>query len=131
MNACAALERWQRGVDSPVAVSQYAVAPRASTRAGSAFVLPAQRPPSPEIAESPTVTTAGVPTPGPSAAAGALMPSAHPVATTRNVSAARIGIPPEDTEERQRAYAALQRTATFIRATGRRGRANMCSHDLG
>src|SRR3954467_12714545 len=71
MKACAAFERWQPAIDSPVGVSQYAVGPSASTRAESPFVLPAQRPASPEIAESPSVTTVGVPTPGPSAAAGA------------------------------------------------------------
>ena len=38
-------------------------------------MFPAQRPPSPEIAESPSVTTVGVPTPGPSAAAGGASPS--------------------------------------------------------
>src|SRR5688572_17847467 len=69
MCACAALERWQPGMDSPVGVSQYALEPRASTRQDSLFVLPAQRPASPEIAESPSVTTVGVPTPGPSAPA--------------------------------------------------------------
>ena len=65
MKACAALERWQPAIDSPLAVSQYAVGPSASARAGSPFVLPAQRPASPEIAESPSVTTAGVPMQGP------------------------------------------------------------------
>ena len=65
MKACAALERWQPAIDSPVAVSQYAVGPSASTRDAASFVLPAQRPASPEIAESPSVTTVGVPTPGP------------------------------------------------------------------
>jgi hypothetical protein len=64
--------RWQPGIASPVEVSQYAVEPSASTSLELWFVLPAQRPASPEIAESPTLTTVGVPTPGPSpnAAAG-------------------------------------------------------------
>src|SRR5688572_21901213 len=70
MCAWAALERWQPGIDSPVGVSQYAVEPSASTRHAAMFVFPAQRPASPDIAESPSVTTVGVPTPGPSAAAG-------------------------------------------------------------
>src|SRR5215207_3564508 len=73
MCACAALERWQPAIDSPVAVSQYAVEPSASTRHADMLVLPAQRPASPEMAESPSVTTVGVPTPGPSAAAGPAM----------------------------------------------------------
>src|SRR5919112_1862101 len=99
MNACAALERWQPAIDSPVEVSQYAVGPSASTRAGSPFVLPAQRPASPEIAESPSVTTAGVPVPGPSAAAGAATArhsrtpamDTRPSARMRNLP--RIGAP--------------------------------------
>src|SRR6185503_10668114 len=70
MCACAALERWQPGIASPFGASQYAVEPSASTRHAAMFVLPAQRPASPDIAESPSVTTVGVPTPGPSAAAG-------------------------------------------------------------
>src|ERR671917_2976508 len=69
MCASAALERWQPGIDSRPETSWYAVEPRASTRDEDWFVLPAQRPASPEIAESPSVTTAGAPTPGPSAAA--------------------------------------------------------------
>src|SRR5918994_6960357 len=72
MSACAALERWQPGIDSPVGVSQYALEPSASTRQAAMFVLPAQRPASPEIAESPSVTTVGVPTPG-AATAGPAM----------------------------------------------------------
>src|SRR5829696_2670422 len=73
MCACAALERWQPAIDSPVDVSQYAVEPSASTRHADMLVLPAQRPASPEMAESPSVTTVGVPTPGPSATAGPAM----------------------------------------------------------
>src|SRR5215207_7055836 len=73
MCACAALERWQPAIDSPVDVSQYAVEPSASTRHAAMFVLPAQRPASPEMAESPSVTTVGVPTPGASATAGPAM----------------------------------------------------------
>src|SRR5215212_4585150 len=69
MCTSAALERWQPGIASPLAVCQYAVEPSASTLEGEPFVLPAQRPASPEIAESPSATTAGVPTPGPSARA--------------------------------------------------------------
>src|SRR5262245_3490535 len=65
----AAFERWQPGIASPLDVSQYAVGPSASTRDELLFVLPAQRPASPEIAESPTATTADVPAPGPSARA--------------------------------------------------------------
>src|SRR5215204_2551544 len=71
--AWAAAERWQPVIDSPVGVSQYAVEPSASTRHAAMFVLPAQRPASPEMAESPSVTTVGVPTPGPSATAGPAM----------------------------------------------------------
>src|SRR3954465_11197075 len=84
MKACAAFERSQPGIDSPVGVSQYAVGPSASTRAGPAFVLPAQRPASPEIAESPSVTTTGVPTPGPSADAGAAAPRTTDTAKNTN-----------------------------------------------
>src|SRR3954447_8498493 len=91
MKACAAFERWQPAIDSRVGVSQYAVGPSASTRAGPAFVLPAQRPASPEIAESPSVTTTGVPTPGPSADAGAAAP--RTTATTTNTNR-RIMHPP-------------------------------------
>ena len=48
------------------------------------LVLPAQRPPSPEMAESPSVTTVGVPTPGPSAAvAGEARPSRIAAAASR------------------------------------------------
>src|SRR5436190_11580017 len=94
MNACAAFERWQPAIDSPVEVSQYADEPSASVRHDSLFVLPAQRPPSPEIAESPSVTTAGVPTPGPSAAAGAASPSPNAIAMTRNPHPCRIAPSP-------------------------------------
>ena len=70
MYACADFERWQPRIVSPLAASQYAREPSASTRDDDSFVLPAQRPASPEIAESPSVTTLGVPEPGPSARAG-------------------------------------------------------------
>src|SRR5215217_2961513 len=93
MCACAALERWQPAIDSPVGVSQYAVEPSASTRHADMLVLPAQRPASPEMAESPSVTTAGVPTPGPSATAGGASPSATPHRTTNNRTDARIPLP--------------------------------------
>src|SRR4051794_9011229 len=63
----AACERWQPRIASPVGVSQYAREPSASTFELESFVLPAQRPASPEIAESPSATIAGVPEPGPSA----------------------------------------------------------------
>src|SRR5687767_351998 len=65
-------ERWHPGIASAVrvALSQYAFAPPASTRFEPLLVLPAQRPASPEMAESPRLTTHGVPAPGPSAAAG-------------------------------------------------------------
>src|SRR4051794_10726540 len=59
MWASAAFERWQPEMASPLDVSQYAVEPSASTRDESLLVLPAQRPASPEIAESPSVTTVG------------------------------------------------------------------------
>src|SRR3954447_1726931 len=85
MNACAAFERWHPSIDSPAGVSQYAVGPSASTRAVSPFVLPAQRPASPEIAESPTDTIVGAPTPGPSARAA---PTAGPSAAATTASAA-------------------------------------------
>src|ERR687897_728754 len=94
MNACAAFERWQPGIDSLVGVSQYAVAPGASTRQDSLFVLPAQRPASPEIAESPSVTTAGAPTPGPSAATGAARASVAMVRMRQTRPIARIEHPP-------------------------------------
>src|SRR5215207_2959251 len=69
MRISAAFERWQPGIASPVEVSQYAVEPSASTSDGLLFVFPAQRPASPEMAESPTLTTVAMPTPGPSASA--------------------------------------------------------------
>src|SRR5262245_7270312 len=79
----AAFERWQPGIASPLDVSQYAVGPSASTRDELLFVLPAQRPASPEIAESPTATTAGAPTPGPSAKAGAAPTAERATAASR------------------------------------------------
>src|SRR4051812_50206392 len=65
-------ERWHPGIVSAVfaALSLYAVEPSASMFDELLLVLPAQRPASPEIAESPTLTTHGDPAPGPSAAAG-------------------------------------------------------------
>jgi hypothetical protein len=64
----AAVLRWQRLMvsDTPP-LSLYAAAPPASTLAELLLLLPAQRPPSPEMYESPTLTTHGLPTPGPSA----------------------------------------------------------------
>src|SRR3712207_9364736 len=64
MWACADFERWQPRIASPEPASAYAEEPSASTREDEPFVLPAQRPASPEMAESPSVTTAGSPTPG-------------------------------------------------------------------
>src|SRR3954452_22252445 len=90
MYTSAALERWQPRIASPLAVSQYAVEPSASTRDDELLVLPAQRPASPEIAESPSATTAGVPTPGPSALAGAQMQNSRTVVTPRTRRMARI-----------------------------------------
>ena len=77
-------ERWHPWIASavPDVLSKYAVEPSASTLLGEPFVLPAQRPASPEIAESPTLTTAGVPTPGPSASAGTAGTHASPAAAT-------------------------------------------------
>src|SRR5688572_13028291 len=71
-------------MDSPVGVSQYALEPSASTLVYESFVLPAQRPASPEIAESPSVTTVGVPTPGPSAEAFGT--NAIPATTSENAT---------------------------------------------
>src|SRR5688572_26504503 len=50
-------ERWHPGVASAPPASLYAPAPSASVFDADWFVLPAQRPASPEIAESPTETT--------------------------------------------------------------------------
>ncbi len=55
----AALDLWQPGIDSAPGTSWYAVGPSASVFEDAWFVLPAQRPASPEIAESPTATTDG------------------------------------------------------------------------
>src|SRR4051794_29241843 len=54
-------ERWHPGIASAVLepLSSYVVGPVASVRELAPFVLPAQRPASPEIAESPRETTAG------------------------------------------------------------------------
>src|SRR5688572_14984734 len=52
-------ERWQPGVDSAPGMSWYADEPSASVFDGAPFVLPAQRPASPEMAESPSATTDG------------------------------------------------------------------------
>src|SRR5215218_7040831 len=59
MCTSADLDRWQPGIASPVppALSKYAAGPSASVREGEPFVLPAQRPASPDIAESPSATT--------------------------------------------------------------------------
>src|SRR4051794_13009111 len=59
MCTSADLERWQPGVDSAPGTSLYAVGPSASVLAEDWFVLPAQRPASPEIALSPSATTSG------------------------------------------------------------------------
>src|SRR4051794_23065780 len=50
-------ERWQPGVDSAPGMSLYADEPSASVREDAPLVLPAQRPASPEMAESPSATT--------------------------------------------------------------------------
>ena len=82
-------------------MSQYAVEPSASARVEESFEAPAQRPASPEIAESPTVTTVGVPTPGPSAAAaGATTPSTTMAATTA-LNPARISYDLPRSDSRQ------------------------------
>src|SRR3954466_6197663 len=52
-------ERWQPGMDSAPGMSLYAVGPSASVFDDDWFVLPAQRPASPEIALSPSATTVG------------------------------------------------------------------------
>ena len=57
-------------------------------------MLPAQRPASPEIAESPSVTTVGVPTPGPSASAGGASPSTTPQTTSIARTADRMTFSP-------------------------------------
>src|SRR4051794_37986607 len=88
MRTSAALERWQPRIASPLAVSQYAVGPSASTFALESFVLPAQRPASPETAESPSATIAGAPDPGPSAHA-VLPHQQHPTAKTHATRARR------------------------------------------
>src|ERR1051325_4474942 len=88
MCPAAALERWQPRIASPFAASQYAVGPSASTLPLESLVLPAQRPASPEIAESPSATIAGAPTPGPSAhAVPPVQP--QPPATTKATRARR------------------------------------------
>src|ERR1700675_4844738 len=67
------------------------------------LVLPAQRPASPEIAESPTLTIHGAPTPGPSACAGAAPVATvaptnpnniAPTASLRPINAPRSATPP-------------------------------------
>src|SRR4051794_14973180 len=75
---------------SPPDVPQYAVEPGASTRELEPLVLPAQRPASPEIAESPSAAIDGVPTPGPSALAVPVPPRsaiAHASIATRRATA--------------------------------------------
>src|SRR3954452_10748941 len=57
MNTSADFERWQPGVDSAPGMSLYADGPSASVFDDAPLVLPAQRPASPEIAESPSATT--------------------------------------------------------------------------
>src|SRR5215213_6547756 len=94
MCACADFERWQPLIASPLGVSQYAVEPSASTREEDWFVLPAQRPASPEIAESPSVTTVGVPVPGPSAHAAGASASTSPTATISTRTSDLIRTPP-------------------------------------
>src|SRR5690349_631508 len=89
MCACAVFDRWHPTIDSPLGVSQYAVEPSASTLEDELLVLPAQRPASPEIAESPIVTTVGVPTPGPSAFATA-GPATALSAVTASTASVRI-----------------------------------------
>src|SRR5450631_1862042 len=66
------LLRWQRAICSPVfaALSKYAALPRASAYELERLELPAHLPASPEMYESPRLATHGVPSPGPSAAAG-------------------------------------------------------------
>src|SRR5512132_105351 len=91
--ACADFERWQPSIASPVGVSQYAVDPSASTREDDWLVLPAQRPASPEMAESPSVTTVGVPTPGPAADAPGASASTSPTATSSTRTSGRIQNP--------------------------------------
>src|SRR6478752_7782051 len=55
------------------------------------LVLPAQRPASPEIAESPTLTTHGDPTPGPSAcAAGAPIATVPPTSEKSSAPTASL-----------------------------------------
>src|ERR1044072_3386571 len=88
MCTSAALERWQPRIASPLDVSQYALEPSASTFALESLVLPAQRPASPEIAESPSATIAGAPTPGPSAHAVPPVQQ-QPTATTQATRARR------------------------------------------
>src|SRR5437879_5216387 len=72
------------------ALSLYAVDPSASIDDELPFVFPAHRPASPEMAESPTLTTHGAPTPGPSATAGvAATATSPPPPTNTTASAAR------------------------------------------
>src|SRR5687768_56569 len=52
----------------------------------SLLVLPAHRPASPEMAESPTLTTHGAPTPGPSARAGLTAPNVVSPAAARTLA---------------------------------------------
>src|SRR3954453_22131387 len=54
------------------------------------FVLPAQRPASPEMAESPRLTTHGAPTPGPSAAAGDAPLTITPMVAAKTATATAI-----------------------------------------
>src|SRR5687767_7077740 len=52
----AAVDLWQRAIASPPGASWYAPGPPASVIVGERFVLPAQRPPSPAMYESPRLT---------------------------------------------------------------------------
>ena len=93
----AAFERWQPGIDSRPATSWYADEPSASTRDGLLFVFPAQRPASPEIAESPRATTAsGTPVGGAACAVAAIdrTVSAQSAAARTFMEPSLVGLPP-------------------------------------
>src|SRR3954470_22728439 len=80
MCTSADLGRWNQGIASPVpfALLKYAVGPSASVREGEPFVLPAQRPASPDIAESPSATTVSA-----RAAAGSAARTINPNSSAR------------------------------------------------
>ena len=88
MAISAAFERWQPGIASPRrrVVVVGGRAERVDVVDELLLVLPAQRPASPEMAESPTLTTHGVPTPGPSAIAGAARPHAATTVASAQMS---------------------------------------------